>query len=200
MTERVDICNGAMTLLGARAITSIDDESTEAETCKIWYSMARDATLEAYEWSFAIKRFMPSKLAEAPVYGAANAFPVPPEIIRILSCDRPTVSSTSEYGAPIDSRGQIEWVFEEGNILCNEEVIYCRGVQRVKEEGRFSPCFVQALAAQLAAMTALTITKSDTVQSNMYALFKDMISQAKSRDGLQGRSRRFRARQPLQAR
>ena len=61
MSNRVDIANLSLTWMGANLITSLEDEAPEAQILKANYDLARDATLEAHEWSFAIKRFIPAK-------------------------------------------------------------------------------------------------------------------------------------------
>ena len=198
MTERVDICNMALSWLGEDEITSIEDPSTRALQLKINYIPARDATLEAHEWSFAIERFVPGIVSGEPQWGDYNAFSVPAEIIRVLTVDRNT--DTGMDLGRIGGREQLDWVFERNLILCREDVIYCRGIRRIEEEGRFSPLFVHAFAAKLAALVALNLTASAEIQGNMYALYDQFISEAKSRDGLQGRSRRIRSRYLLKSR
>lgn len=194
MTERVDIANLALTWLGEKEITSLDDDLQRARIMKINYIPARDYVLEAHEWSFAMKRWIPNKKTETPVFGASNLFPIPSDILRVTGVwdndnpDRPDITSR------IDSKEQADWIIEGREILCNEEVIYCKGIKRIKEEGIFSPMFVHAFAAQLAALCAMPITASAEIQSNMAGLYEVKIQEAVSRDGLQGRSRRIRSR------
>lgn len=199
MTERVDICNQALTWLGEEPIASIDDNLNRAEVLKINYQNARDATLEAHDWSFAIKRFIPAKLATAPEFGPANAFSVPSDIVRVVTCDVTPIGNPS-IQAPIGSNEQADWVMEHGAILTNEDQIYCRGIARITEEGRFSPLFTQALAAKLAVYVAINLTASQEIQANMLNLYAAFIHEAKTRDGLQGRSRRMRNRSFAKAR
>ena len=193
MTERVDIANLALDWLGEEPITSLEDDSQRALSMKINYIPARDATMEAHDWTFAIMRFIPAINAVAPVYGATYAFDVPSEILRVISVDRNDANSV-QFRPRINQQEQIDWQFERGQVICDEKVIYCRGVQRVTEEGRFSPTFVHALAAKLAFLTAIVISGSEAKQANMKALYDQFILEAKSRDGLQGRSRRLRNR------
>ena len=194
MTERVDIANQALLWLGEDVITSIEDESVRANIMKVNYIPTRDSTLEAHEWSFAIERFIPGKLAAQALFGGLNKFSVPPEIIRVLTVDREWTTPLPMDSSRIGAREQLDWVLERDEILCAEDIIYCRGIRRINEEGRFSPLFVQAFAAKLAALTALALTASAEIQGNMYALFDRFIAEAKSRDGLQGRSKRLRSR------
>ena len=188
MTERVDIANMALSWLGEPEITSLDDDLEQARQIKINYGPARDATLEAHEWSFAIKRWKPSPNVIAPEFGATYAYDVPSDVLRVLTVH------DEDYFSVKHAKEQIDWVLEENKILCNEPVIYCRGLKRVTEEGRFSSLFVHALAAKLAALVALNLTASSDVQKTMIAMFAGMIQEAKSRDGIQGKSPRVRHR------
>lgn len=192
MTERVDIANQALLWLGEDVITGFEDDSVRANIMLVNYIPARDATLEAHEWSFAIERFIPGKLEAKPEFGGLNAFSVPPEILRVLTVDQE--HSTPVISNKIGSYEQLDWVLEGGHILCKEEVIYCRGIRRIEQEGKFSPLFVHALAAKLASLTALALTASAEIQGNMFALYDRFIHEAKSRDGLQGRTKRIRSR------
>lgn len=197
--ERVDICNQALSLLGEKPITSIDDESNNAEQLKIHYETARDATLEAHEWSFAIERFEPAKLTATPVYGASSLFSVPPNILRVIACDNPD-NANSSFAAPINSNEQIDWALEGQNIVCNEDVVYARGIRRIEDEGSFSNLFVMAFAAKLAMLLAVNLTASAEIRNSVSGYYQYAMHEAKSRDGLQGRSKRLQNRQLQQAR
>ena len=194
MTERVDIANQALTWLGEELITSLDDDLDRARILKTNYENIRDAVLEAHEWSFAMKRWIPSPNTTGPDWGPTNAFPIPKDVIRVTGVFRdPYFSVTHE-------KEQVQWLVERNEVVCDEEVIYCRGIQRIEEEGRFSPLFVKAFAAHLAAVCAVAITASDNLQANMFGFYQNFINEAKSRDGLQGRSRRLRNRTLLKVR
>ncbi len=194
MSERIDIVNLALTWLGEDVVTSLEDDLDRARIMKVNYLPARDATLEAHDWSFAILRFEPPLNAVPPVYGAGKAFDVPPEVLRIISVALPDTDTNAAFAAPLDSLPQIDWLFERGQVICNQEVIFCKGIQRVDEEGRFSPLFVHAFAAKLAYLCAVALTASLDSQANMLAFYSEFILEAKSRDGLQGRSKRLRQR------
>lgn len=194
MTERIDIANQALTWLGEDIITSLDDDLNRARVLKTNYENIRDAVLEAHEWSFAMKRWRPSPSTTAPVFGPNHAFPIPKDVLRVTGVYR------DEYFSVTHEKEQVQWLVERNEIICDEEVIYCRGIQRIEQEGRFSPLFVKAFAAHLAAVCAVAITASDQLQANMFGFYQNFINEAKSRDGLQGRSRRIRNRTLLKAR
>lgn len=196
MTERVDIANLALSWMGEKAITSLEDDSDIARLMKLNYIPARDAVMEAHDWSFAMERFIPALLEEEPVWGVGNAFQVPARILRVIGC-WPNDSTNAVMWTNtllIDTDEQIDWVMEQGKILCDEEVVFAKGIMRIETEGVYSPLFVHALAAKLGVLTAIAVTHDEDIFSLMSSMYAQMIMEAKTRDGLQGRSRRIRQR------
>ncbi len=181
-------------------MTSLEDDLDRARIMSINYIPARDATLEAHDWSFAMMRFIPPLNADPPVYGAASAFDVPTNILRVIAVDNPESVINTSITLPINSREQLDWVFENRQIICNEELIHCRGIRRIEQEGLFSPLFVHAFAGKLAFLCAMSLTSSAAIQANMLEIYSQFILEAKSRDGLQGRSRRLRQRSLVKSR
>ena len=56
MASEVDICNRALSKLGAARITSLTEDSVNARACNAMYESVRDAELRAHPWNFAMKR------------------------------------------------------------------------------------------------------------------------------------------------
>lgn len=57
MISSTQIANMALSHVGARGtIESLNEQSVEALTCRIWYDLSRTTSLEAHDWSFAKKK------------------------------------------------------------------------------------------------------------------------------------------------
>jgi hypothetical protein len=189
MTERVDIANIALSLLGQNEIESLEDSNKSATQMKLHYAIARDATLEAYEWTFAITRFVPNPLEDPPLWGWDYAFPIPVDVLRVLQVDR----NTADRAVLRDNKQQrnsIDHVVEGKEILANENSIYCTGIKRVEQEGTFSNLFVHAFAAKLAVLTCYAITESHGKLDRLTGIYSGFIKEAKTRDGMQSTTRR----------
>lgn len=199
MATKTEIANISLGLIGANLVTDVDaDDSDEARAVRVQYEGAKLATLEAQEWSFAIRRFEPVENVTPPLYGWGRAFDIPPDIIRVLTVDRNNKAFLiNEAGLQPE---QANWDYENGQILCNEEIIYARGITQDVDEGDFSPTFVQAFAARIAMMVALPLTQSNQIYMDMGGLYAGFIKEAKTRDGMQGRSKRIRNRSLLRVR
>ncbi len=176
MASVEDICNLALSWLGASMITSLADNSTEAKLCKVNYPLIRDAVLEAADWSFAIKRATMDPLSTGPVFGRYRRFPIPPDSLRVLSV------SESEN----DSR-RIDWRVEENHVLAGGEIIYLRYIFRAKDPKVYSPLFVQALSARIAADLAIPIADSRTLRNENWDLYMAKLREATANDGIQGK-------------
>jgi len=188
VSARLDIINFALSLLGAEAITSLADDAPEAKAMSRFYYIAKDSVLSECEWTFATRRFLPAKETTAPAWGWASAFPIPSDILRVTRVDR-----TDYVGLGTGmTRHPADYAVEGRKILCNEDVIYCAGIRRIEDEGIYSPMFAEAFSYKLAAQACLLLTESNSKMQMMAGLYTEAIGKAKSRDGLQGTSRRLR--------
>lgn len=180
----VSICNQAIGWVGGELITSLDDGTVEANLCKANFDNLRNAVLEAADWTFAMKRFRITPLTDVPIYGYSKTFLMDPSILRVISVGTG------------DEENNIDWVREENHILCDEEVIYLRGIIEITDPVRFSANFTQSLAARIASDLAIPIASSRKLQSDMWALYLKKSGLAMSLDGKQGRTQRVRSSWP----
>ena len=192
--SEVDIANMALGWIGADTITSFDDESTQAVLAKLNYPRSRDVVLEVREWTFAVKRFTLQPDTEKPEFQWANQFPIPTEVLRVLTVEREQVVSSNELTSNFIEHEQMNWVREGGNILADMDVVFMRGLVRIEDPTKFSETFTHALAARLAADLAIPIARSKTLQQVMFTLYDLKLRDAASTEGMQGRSKRIRSR------
>lgn len=203
MSRRIDIINQALSWLGANSITSVEDDSDEARVMKLNYDNARDSTLEAAEWTFAIKRWIPAKDVDPPVWGASFRYLIPSDIIRVILVETnrsgPMSAMRSDMHT-IDRRPQADWQVESGYIISNDDGILCKGIRRVEDEGIYTPLFTEALAGRLAMLCAYPLTESDNKYNAMAVLSASFLKGAWSRDAQTGSSKRIRNRSLRNAR
>jgi hypothetical protein len=185
----LDICNVALSWLAANRITSFNDDSIEAQLCLANYAPLRDAVLEEHEWSFAIRRRKYGAVALSEGTPEENAYEgyrtkVRPDTIRVLEVRSDINFRTTDV---------LQWQLEEGYIISSQTPLYVRELYRNEDTISFSPAFNQALAARLASELCLPITESTRKQTVMYQLYITKLAEAKSMDGMQGRSKRIRS-------
>lgn len=192
--SEVDICNMALGWIGAGTITSLADETVEANLCNLNYPRSRDTVLESREWTFAVKRYTIQADTVEPEFNWGAQFQIPTEVLRVLTVERESVVSSNELTSNAIEHEQMDWVREQDKILADQDVIFMRGIIRLENTTKFSESFVHALAARLAADLAVPITRSKTMQAQMYSLYQAKLMDAASTEGMQGRSKRIRSR------
>jgi hypothetical protein len=174
--SEVSICNQALTFLGQKPITSLNDASTTAEWMRNNYPFIRDAVLEERMWTFATARAS-STTMDRDAWDTAYSHPAPLNWISVFRVYR---------NSGISTLTSIDWRLEDGNILCSESNILLWGLKRVTDTGKFSPLFVQALAARIAADACIPLTENRQLQADMWNLYSVKLGEAAARDGQQG--------------
>jgi len=181
MASKVSIANQALTWLGANTITAFTDNSDEAKLVSANYDGVRDAVLEDAAWTFASRRVVLTPALAPPDFGFKNQFLIPPDTLRIR-----TVRNDGMNSGP----SNLDWVLEDRRILSDAARIYVKYLARVDDPSQYSPLFIQAIAARLAADLAIPVTGSRMMQSDMWGLYQKKLSDAKARDGMQGRAQK----------
>ncbi len=194
LSSIVEICNMALSWLGANRITSLGDNSEEANLCNLNYAVSRDVVLESREWTFAVRRYTLAPTGTTPEFNWGQEFNLPSEVLRVLSVERESAVGSNELTSNFIEHEQMNWVREGNKVLADWDTISMRAVVRIVDPAMFSVSFVHALAARLAADLCIPITRSKTLQQQMFALYQAKLADAASLDGMQGRSKRIRSR------
>lgn len=180
MTD-IEICNLALLDLGCTPILTFDDASDEGRACKLFYPACRDVVLADSIWTFAKLKFKPTQLTTAPAFGFAKAFQLPSEVLRVYKVD----DGTDSWDVAFEVVGR--------QIHSDAETLYALAVQRIADTSQFSPGFVMALAARLAADMAVTLTGNRTLRDDNLAIYEKKRKAASEVDGAQGKTERVRA-------
>ena len=86
------------------------------------------------------------------------------------------------------------WEREGQFILSNIDRIHCIFVIQITNADLYSASFIHALAARLAADTALTFTDNNKVADRMEERYDAKLAEAQFSDGRQGRTERASSR------
>jgi len=96
MTDKVNIVNNALSLIGASSITSFEENTANARRVKTIYDTSRKALLRLHPFQCSIKRIKLSPLAEVPVFGYSYQYQLPDDLIRIIN------ANTEDYAVETD--------------------------------------------------------------------------------------------------
>ena len=181
MSSEVALCNLALSHLGQGGISSLDENSTEAELCKLTYPVARDAVLRDHPWNFAMRREPLALLADDR----------PPEWRFVYQY--PADCLAARYILPECGIGKPAFEAALGGngmrrvILTDEPGAWLAYTARVKDTTLFDSLFVQATAARLAADLAQPITGEAAKHQGLLRLYEGLLDMARQADANEGR-------------
>jgi len=179
MTGVVEICNIALGFLGAERITSIENPESDNEMlCALYYPIARDAVLESADWTFATFREVDSTpLEDPPAWGYTQAHAKPNEALRILQVRNNIFQNKSS---------QLKWNLEGSVINSDASTIFIKYIKRITDTKKYTPSFVQCLAARVAVDMCIQITENRSLFGDLWAAYSAKLNEAMNNDGLQG--------------
>ncbi len=166
--SKLTIINGALRKIGVGRIDSLDEVSEAGRVSKDTYDKYLDAVLSDAPWDFATARQELSAVSTAPAFGFAFAYNLPEE----PKCLNPR---------EIVNLNKTMWTVESNQILTDHESpLQLIFTKRVTEEGQYTPQFIEAFEARLAAEWAEPLTKNHTIVKNMVAIYESKIEAAKT--------------------
>jgi len=183
MSSAVDICNLALSRVGDEASLSglaPPEGSVEADHCKRWYPIARNALFEAHNWNFLTRRMRLAKL-QTDSFEWAYAYALPHDVLHAIA-----VYSTNDPEHTCDF--QIESTSTGGVLYTNCADAILRYTQVTDEAERFPPLFVDALAWLLASYLAGAVIRGNgglQVASNLAKAYQAALALAIQRDTIQ---------------
>jgi hypothetical protein len=166
MPNKLDIINAALVSLGASPVQDLSSTTPSVAAAAFW-PMVLPATLRSHPWNFAVTRRTLAPLATAPDHGYSQAFPLPSDWIRTLSC------SADDFR------------MEGGKILCDATILELRYIAMVEDPARWDGLFCEAIAAHLAAKLAYPLTQSASAQEVCWSAYKEILRLARSVDSLE---------------
>lgn len=168
MASKVQICNFALTKVGAQQIISIDDNSKNARLCKQYYEVAVDEVLRDHPWNCAIWRVEIAADATAPEFDYVYRYALPsnPWCLRVLDL------------YPDD----IQYVIEGRYILTNYSTCKLKFIGRITDPSQFDSLCANAVYLWLAIKLAYPLMQSRTLVDQLQDEYRYLIRRAKNVD------------------
>lgn len=162
MASEVGICSNALRKLGDDPITSLTDNSDRARLCNNIYPEVRNELLSLRNWNFAITRTDLARLSDAPAFTWTYQFQLPSDHIRPIK-----MSEVEE-----------DYVIEGDKVLTDAETLNLIYLKKETDPNKYSPLFISALEARLAAELAYPITGDVNLQTMWNQLADKKLSEA----------------------
>lgn len=181
MQSAIAICNVALTsYLGAKRITSFEENSPEAEECALHYDRIRRSLLERWNWVFASRREV---LAEESLNDRAGAWSFryarPGHMISVRWVN------TADGARRAMQMGQSPDTLREmtaGSIYSDVRGAVIEYTRDETDPTLFTPGFGDALAAALAAAVAMPITRDGAKVTAAQREAADLLDRAMVED------------------
>lgn len=173
MSSVTSICNLALSNIGKKLISDINEQSTEAKACKLHFDLVRDTMLQGYEWEFAKSTV---DLAEV-----ANARPERWErtYTRPTNCLKPLRIVPEVY---VSDDIEVSYAATEGFIFCNQSPAKLEFIRPFEDPSRLPALFQDALSWALAAKLAIPLTSDQSARKDAYQIAASTLEAAKVAD------------------
>lgn len=182
MISKVDICNLALSHIGARSITSLDESTEQARQCSLLFETCRDSVLRAHEWNFATRIKPLAQIANEEAVGWTFVYQYPTKCLYIR---RLFTEATVKSAKP----DEFKQVIASGNtraIAANIEGAYIEYTEQVVDPAAYDTAFVEALSYKLAAELAQPLTGKAELSTAMLSVYRAMIEDAKRANASEG--------------
>ena len=171
----VEICNLALTLLGADTIMDLEENTESARKLNAIYVLVLKDLLRAHPWNFSSERASLAQLSETPPFEFSFYYQLPPDCLKAVE---------------VNEKPSINFVVEGRKLLCNEGTVNLKYITYVENPTLYDANFVALLAARLAAEVAYAITNSRTLSKDRWEIYFEMRRTARSSDAQEGKPQR----------
>lgn len=181
MTFNTEVANLALLHLAItnKTISNLETErSTEANVCRMFYSVALENVLRDYSWPFATKFAALALIEENPNEEWLFSYRYPTDCSRIKrmvsAVEEVSATDRITYKIASDSGGRI--------ILANQEQAKIEYVSKIDDPSKMTPDFIMAFSFKLAHYMAPSLTAGDPFKLGERASqnYEIEISQARS--------------------
>jgi len=198
----INICNLALSRIGAPSIAAITENTRPARECNRLYETVRDTVLSEFPWNFARKQEALAALSGEEVTGWDYAYAYPTDCLTALQIYNPLTNQTytdGEYVAYqlVESAVKIKAdriKFEIGTnstkdtrlILTDQEDAELIYTARITDPNMFSSAFIDALSWRLAADLAIPLKGKASLQQQMLAMYVRKLGYAQQVNANEG--------------
>ena len=187
MASTVDICNGAMQLLGERLIVSLTENSKAARECNASWDRIRRATIRLQPWNSTTTRKTIPKLTTVPAYDWDVEYQLPSDCLAVFEIDGADSSD--------------EWRIEGRKLLCDLGAPL--GIMYGRDESDsqiVDPLLVEVLSMTMAVELCETLTQSNSKEEKIQRKLDKTLAAAARVDGREQTPGKFEEDQWLLAR
>lgn len=175
MASKIQICNMALSRLGASTITSLTDGTPEARLCNTLFNDLADRVMIQGSWSTTIKRAELASTGNTPEFDFSYEYqlPVDPLCLKVLHVNEV-------------NPGSVDFRIEGDKLLCDESTIKIKYIGQLTDTSEYGPLLTECIEILLASYLALPLTGDKTLAQALKKEYADMLSHHLAIDGQQG--------------
>ena len=179
-SSEVEIANSALDWVGAKAISSIDQQTESARLCKRNIPLARQALIRQYRWNFAFKRETLGSTGVDPEFGFSYQFQKPTDLLHL-------VGVWDEYRPDHEyTTGCIPHRVEGDKILANYDPLYIFYSRDVEDVSKWDALFSDLMGMDLAIRIGYRLTSGNARTRLLAELNRIRMDKAKAADAMEG--------------
>lgn len=175
MTSKVQICNMALSRIGAATITALTDNTAEAKLCSTLFDDLADRVMMQGSWTSTITRASLVQTSTTPTFEFTYEYQLPtdPKCLKVLGIDEDTI-------------GRTEYKIEGDKLLTDSSSIKIRYIGQLTDTEDYDPLLVEAIEVLLASYLAKSITGSTVDADRLRQEYFELVDRNLALDGQQG--------------
>ncbi len=175
MASKLQICNLALSMLGAGRIAALDEGTENATLCSLLFDDLADEVITKGSWTSCIFRASLSPLAEDPVFGFSTTYQLPedPYCLRLLE-------ATNASGSPVNHQ------VEGRTIVTDSSTLNIKYIGRPASASDFDPMLSNAIMHRLKYSLAHPVTGQLAAKEGAWREYEAAMVEGKRVNGKQG--------------
>jgi len=180
MSTKTEIANITLSHLGVgKEIANLETEnSQEANTCRRFYDVAREATLRDFPWPFARKEVALGLVEENPTTEWSYSYRYPSDAVKLRRIFSGIRNDSRQTRVPFkivrDATGRL--------VYCDLAEVFMEYIYNESDASRFTADFVLAFSLRLAVYAAPRLTSGDPfkLRDSLFKLYILEITKAQA--------------------
>lgn len=175
MASKVQICNMALSKLGANSITSLTDGTTESILCNTFFEDLAKRVMVQGSWTSTITRVSLARTTTTPTYDYTYEYqlPVSPKCLKVLDVDEETP-------------GTIDYRIEGDKLLTDESSIKIRYIAYLTNSEDYGVLLTECIEILLAVYLCIPLTGNSQLSIALKEEYMERINNNLAIDGQQG--------------
>lgn len=177
MRSSTSLCNMALSLIGGKRISSIDETSNEAIELKLVFFETLDSVLSEHDFNEAMYTAELALLEETPAfkYTYKHQLPVEPYCLRVLNLYDSNENEILDYKV------------EGRTVSSDENVLYINYIARLEDYNNMSPLLVEAFTHLLASKVCKSMASDTSLSNTLFEKYRIALLKAKNNDAMEER-------------